>query len=54
MAISVAILPLAPVRFSTTNDWPSRSDSHCPIRRAIMSPMLPAGNPTMMRTGPVG
>src|SRR6516162_7885705 len=34
---SVAILLLAPGRFSMTNDWPSRSDSHWPIRRATIS-----------------
>src|SRR5262245_25910300 len=48
---SVAILPPAPVRFSMTNGWPSRSDSHCPKRRARMSGAPPAANPTMMRTG---
>jgi len=33
-----------------TNCWPSRSDSHCPIKRAMMS-VPPAGaKPTMMRT----
>src|SRR5262249_14190836 len=29
---SVAILLLAPARFSTTNDCPSRSDSACPVK----------------------
>src|SRR5262249_34725 len=49
--ISVPILLAAPGRFSMTNCWPSRSDSHCPIKRAMMS-VPPAGaNPTMMRTG---
>src|SRR5215510_4008488 len=37
MAASVARLLLAPGRFSITNCWPSRSDSHWPIRRAMMS-----------------
>src|SRR5262245_26653785 len=47
----VPILLAAPGRFSMTNCWPSRSDSHCPIKRAMMS-VPPAGaNPTMMRTG---
>jgi hypothetical protein len=31
-----------------------RSDSHCPIRRAVMSLPPPAAKPTMMRTGRVG
>ena len=48
---SVAILPAAPGRFSTMNGWPSRSDSHCPIKRARMSFALPAAKPTTMRTG---
>jgi len=29
---SVPTLPPAPVRFSITKDWPSRSASHCPIK----------------------
>src|SRR5215472_17079922 len=37
-----ATLLAAPGRFSMTNCWPSRSDSHCPIRRAMMS-VPPAG-----------
>ena len=28
-------LPLAPLRFSTMKDWPSRSASDCAIRRAM-------------------
>ena len=48
---SVAILVPAPGRFSTMNCWPSRSESHWPIRRATMSAPPPAGKPTMMRTG---
>jgi integrase len=35
--VSVARLLAAPGRFSMTNWRPSRSDSHCPIRRALMS-----------------
>src|SRR6516164_1410164 len=35
---SVAMVLLAPGRFSITNDWRSRSESHCPSRRALMSP----------------
>ena len=34
--------------------WPSRSESHCPIRRAMMSTAPPGANPTMMRTGLAG
>ena len=33
------------------NDWPSLSDSHWPIRRAVMSTPPPAANATTMRTG---
>jgi len=51
---SAPIMPSAPSRFSTTNGWPSRSDSHCAIRRARMSKALPAAKPTRMRTGRVG
>jgi hypothetical protein len=40
-----------PGRFSTTNGWPSRSDSHWPIMRATMSVVPPAEVATMMRTG---
>src|SRR6516162_7331293 len=43
----------APGRFSMTNGWPSRSDSHCPISRAAMS-VVPAGEAGTIRcTGPV-
>ena len=44
----------APGRFSTTNWWPSRSDSRWHTRRATMSGEKPAPNPTMMRTGRFG
>src|ERR1700730_8055516 len=47
----VAILVPAPGRFSITNGWPRRSDSHCPISRATMSYPPPAAKPTMMCTG---
>src|SRR5262245_51854293 len=44
----------APGRFSMTNVWPSRSVSHCPIRRATMS-LPPAGvKPTIKRTARIG
>ena len=39
---SVAILPLAPSRFSTTNGWPSCCDSQPPIRRDTRSGVPPA------------
>ena len=51
---SVPILLPAPGRFSMMNCWPSRSDSHCPIRRAMMSVAPAGGKPTMMRTGRAG
>src|SRR5262249_22134093 len=51
---SVAIVLAAPGRLSMTNDWPSRSDSHCPSRRALMSAAWPGGKPTTMCTGRVG
>src|SRR5882672_4106699 len=54
MAASAAILVLAPGRFSMMNGWPSRSESHWPMRRAVMSDAPPAAKPTMMRTGRVG
>jgi hypothetical protein len=47
----VPILAPAPGRFSMMNCCPSRSDSHCPIRRAMMSAPPPGAKPTMMRTG---
>jgi hypothetical protein len=45
------MLLAAPGRLSTMICWPSRSDSHWPTRRAMMSGALPAGKPTIMRTG---
>src|SRR6516162_3500847 len=47
-------LALAPGRFSMMNCWPSRSDSPCAMRRAIMSVVPPAEKPTMIRTGRAG
>ena len=41
---SVPMLLPAPGRFSMMNGWPSRSDSHCPIRRATMSVGPPAAS----------
>src|SRR5205823_9321012 len=51
---SVPILPPAPGRFSITNDWPRRSDSHCPIRRATTSDPPAAANPVSRCTGLFG
>src|SRR5215211_6348689 len=48
---SVPILLPGPGLFSMTNCWPRRSDSHWPIRRALMSVDPPAANGTTMRTG---
>src|SRR5690242_2012187 len=48
------MFPPAPVRFSMINGCPSRSDSDCPTRRAMVSVAWPAGKGTMMRTGRVG
>src|SRR5262249_55238905 len=51
---SVPILLPAPGRFSMMNGWPSRSESHWPIRRAVMS-LAPAGaTGTIRRTGATG
>src|SRR5262245_56160362 len=44
----------APGRLSITNCWPSRSDSHWPIRRAVMSPAPAGAIGTIRRTGRVG
>jgi hypothetical protein len=51
---SVPMLVPPPGRFSMTNGWPSRSDSHCPIRRATMSVAPPGASGTITRTGRVG
>jgi hypothetical protein len=39
----VAGIPAPPARLSITTVSPRRSPSRCPIMRAIMSPLLPAG-----------
>jgi len=54
MTTSVPTLLPAPGLFSMTNCWPRRSDSHWPIRRAMMSVDPPAANGTTMRTGRAG
>jgi hypothetical protein len=51
---SVAILVPAPGLFSTTTFWCNCPDSHSPIKRAMMSPAVPAGKPMMRRTGRAG
>jgi hypothetical protein len=38
-------------RFSITNGWPSRSENHFPMRRAVVSASPPEGAPTMTRAG---
>src|SRR5215831_21233042 len=45
------MLVAAPVRFSTTNGWPSRSESHSPITRAVVSALPPAAKPTWLVSG---
>jgi len=44
------MLVLGPGRFSTTNGWPSRSDSIWLISRETISGEFPAGRPTTIRT----
>jgi hypothetical protein len=51
---SMAMLPAPPGRFSTMKGWPSRSDSHCAIKRPIISGALPGAMPMIRRTGRVG
>src|SRR5262249_34750552 len=51
---SVAMLPPAPARFSTTTGWPQRSPSFWATRRAMMSVPPPGVKPTSMRTGLAG
>src|SRR5690349_25075656 len=48
------MLVAAPGRFSITNDCPVRSDSHCPISRAVTSVEPPGAKPTTSRTGRAG
>jgi len=51
---AVPIVPDAPDRFSTTNGWPSESESFAAIRRAIGSVDPPGGYGTTNFTGLVG
>jgi len=48
------MLPPPPGLLSMMNCWPSRSDSHWPIRRAVMSAAPAGAIGTIMRTGRVG
>ena len=52
--MSVAMLVVAPGRFSTTNGWPRYSESFGASKRAMMSVPPPGGKPTSMRTGREG
>jgi hypothetical protein len=47
-------MPLAPGRFSTMICWPRRSVILGPIRRDMISIVLPGGNGTMILTGLAG
>src|SRR6266568_5646885 len=44
-------MPLAPGRFSTSTGWPSRSVIFGPMRRDMMSVVLPGGNGTTILIG---
>ena len=44
-------MPLAPGRFSTITGWPRRSVIFGPIRRDMMSVVLPGGNGMMILIG---
>src|SRR5262245_44886466 len=54
MTVSTAMFPLAPVRFSTTNDCPIRSESHWHARRASRSAVPPGAVATINLTGRLG
>ena len=47
-------MPAAPVRFSTSTDWPQLSVKRWPTSRAMVSAEPPAPNGTMMRIGLAG
>ena len=51
---SVASMPAAPARLSTTNCWPHASVSLLLMMRATTSLVPPGVKPTSMRTGRVG
>jgi hypothetical protein len=48
------MLVAPPGRFSITNGWPSRFDSHCAITRAAISVVPPGETATKTRTGRAG
>ncbi len=48
---SAAIVPLAPVRFSTTTGWPNLRDRNSPYWREKLSVRPPVAVPTTMRIG---
>ena len=52
-AASKAIMPLAPLRFSTTTRWLSRFWTASENSRATVSPMPPGWKPTTIFTGPL-
>ena len=51
---SVATLPAAPVRFSTTTGWPSPAVIPWATTRAVVSVLPPGAKPTTKRTGRSG
>ena len=53
-AAAVAIMLLAPGRFSTITGCPSMSPSLRPTMRAVTSPLDPAAKPTIRRIGRAG
>jgi hypothetical protein len=52
--MSMPIVPPAPVRLSTTTDWPSEGEITCAIERARMSLGPPGASGTMSRIGFMG
>src|SRR5690349_13711521 len=52
--ISVATMPEAPGRFSTTTGWPKLSESFCAMSRPMMSVEPPGEKPSIRRTVFVG
>src|SRR6218665_786981 len=53
-ASAMPMLPLAPLRLSTTKDWPSTACRRSAMARATMSVAPPGGKGTISRTGRVG
>src|SRR6516162_7083807 len=54
IAVSMPIVPPAPVRFSITICWPIARDTGSPTRRATKSSPPPGASGTMKRTGRLG